>query len=156
MLVWETCVENIFNLNYGLYIQCTTYGNIHLLFSFNSEILVLCLYIVCQVMNLIRDVPALTVYIFWKIGVCQRVWKMKDCYVQARIQGGGAGGPGPPLLRQKKKRGEKGKGKKRKRGKGKRGKRKRDIKKLRCHNLFFCAYIGLHWPMGGGRGLLPQ
>ena len=54
---------------------------------------------------------------------------------QARIQGG------PSSAR--KKRGEKGKGKKR-------GKRKRDIKKLRCHNLFFCAYIGLQWPMGAG------
>ena len=45
--------------------------------------------------------------------------------------------------------GEKGKGKKRgererKEKKKKRGKRKRDIKKLRCHILFFCAYIGLH------------
>ena len=62
---------------------------------------------------------------------------------------GSRGGRGP-LLHQKK-RGER----ERKEKKKKRGKRKRDIKKLRCHNLFFCAYIGLHWPMGG-RGLPPQ
>ena len=70
---------------------------------------------------------------------------------QARIQGGGPACPGPPpLLRQKKKkkRGER----ERKEKKKKRGKRKRDIKKLRCHNLFVCAYIGLHWPMGGAGG----
>ena len=57
--------------------------------------------------------------------------------------GGRPGVPGPPpLLRQKKKkkRGER----ERKEKKNKRGKRKRDIKKLRCHNLFFCVYIGLH------------
>ena len=58
---------------------------------------------------------------------------------QARIQGGGARrARAPPLLRQKKKRGEKGKGKKRKR----KGERERET--FRCHNLFFCAYIGLH------------
>ena len=51
--------------------------------------------------------------------------------------GGGPAGPGPPpLLRpKKKKRGER----ERKEKKKKRGKRKRDIKKLRCYNLFFCA-----------------
>ena len=63
----------------------------------------------------------------------------------------GAGGPSPPPPPPKKKGGER----ERKEKKKKRGKRKRDIKKLRCHNLFFCAYrpIGLHWPiMGGGAG----
>ena len=59
---------------------------------------------------------------------------------QARIQGGGGpAGPGPPPPPPpKKKRGEKGKGKKRKR----KGERERET--FRCHNLFFCAYIGLH------------
>ena len=70
---------------------------------------------------------------------------------QARIHGGGGGARrarAPPPPPKKKKRGER----ERKEKKKKRGKRKRDIKKLRCHNLFFCAYIGLHWPMGGGAG----
>ena len=56
--------------------------------------------------------------------------------IHGAVPGADPGGPGPP----KKKRGER----ERKEKKKKRGKRKRDIKKLRCHNLFFCAYIGLH------------
>ena len=50
----------------------------------------------------------------------------------------GSRGARAPLLRQKIE------GRKGKERKEKRGKRRRDIKKLRCHNLFFCAYIGLH------------
>ena len=69
-------------------------------------------------------------------------------------RGGAPAGPGPPpSSAKKKKRGERErKEKKKKRGKRK---RKRDIKKLRCHNLFFCAYIGLHWPMGGQEASAP-
>ena len=58
--------------------------------------------------------------------------------------GGARRARAPPSSAKKKKRGER----ERKEKKKKRGKRKRDIK-LRCHNLFFCAYIDLHWPMGG-------
>ena len=57
--------------------------------------------------------------------------------------GGRPGVPGPPPPPPKKKK-KKGGERERKEKKKKRGKRKRDIKKLRCHNLFFCAYIGLH------------
>ena len=53
---------------------------------------------------------------------------------------GGARRARAPPSSAKKKEGRKGKERKEK----ERGKRKRDIKKLRCHNLFFCAYIGLH------------
>ena len=56
--------------------------------------------------------------------------------------GGAWRAPGPPPLSsaKKKKRGKR----ERKEKKKKRGKRKRDIKKLRCYNLFFCAYIGTY------------
>ena len=76
--------------------------------------------------------------------------KKKSSYIQARIRGGTAGPP--PLPKKKKKEGRKGKERKEK----EKGKEKRDIKKLRRHNLFFCAYRGLHWPMGGAGGSRPN
>ena len=63
--------------------------------------------------------------------------------------GGGRQARLPPSSAKKKKK-KKRRERERKEKKKKRGKRKRDIKKLRCHNLFFCAYIGLHWPGGQG------
>ena len=88
----------------------------------------------------------------WWTGVDENIRRGSRGGPGADPGGGGAGGPGPPPPPPKKKEGRKGKERKEK--KKKRGKRKRDIKKLRCHNLFFCAYIGLHWT--GGRELPPQ
>ena len=76
----------------------------------------------------------------------------KNWPVPMRGSRGGPGGPGPPSSAKKKKEGRKGKERKEK----EKGKEKERQKKVRCHNLFFCAYIGLHWPMGGAGGSRPN